>query len=200
MSDLKNQTTEQETKFEQKTDWLVYSGSYDDLSGNRWRIDVSGHAKAVLPFVERKPYSLIVKSADKADAALYSPVEQEEPDFDGEAPLLPALDVTFMLEGLADGLTPPYQVVFEIDPCMVDDYDGYNFCLRGSDTTANVSFQSNGGNIQVGLSSEHRFQGGAGSAGAVNIASLPHHSWCYISVKRLTGDPCYTLSGDITVN
>lgn len=198
MSDLKNQTTEKEIDFVQKTDWVAYSASFADPRGNLWRIDIIGREEAVNGFKDTKPFSLTVKPVETTYDASDNPLQQTTSELNEGVPQLPALAVTFTLERPVEN--PPYQVSFEIDPCMTDNYDGYSFCLKGSDTTANVSYQSNGGNIQVGLSSGRRFQGGAGSAGNVNIAALPQYSWCYISVARLNGDPCYTLSGDITVN
>ncbi len=212
MSDLKNQTTEQEIRFAQRAEWVAYSGTFNDSANNKWRIDVSGRKDAVDLFTEIKPFSLVVKPVEVAAGAQPEPVAQGAPGYaekktlvasaapapDDRAPQPPGLDVVFTLEQPAGG--PPYQVTFELDPCMTDNYDGYSFCLRGSDTSASVTYQSNGGNIQVGVSSGGKFQGSAGSVGNANIAALPHYSWCYVSVTRLSGNPCYSLSGDITVN
>ncbi len=206
MPDLKNQTTERETEFTWKEGWIALSGTYTDPIGNRWRIDVVGDKDAVVPFVEQKPFSLTVRpfrqeQADPPDSDAPEPAKPgQEPS--EEAPLeLPSLAVTFTVEALADGLRPPYNVAFEIDPCMVgnDNYDSYQFCLQGGDTIANVSYISNGGRIHVSLFSSGRLRASSGTDGTVNVASA-QRCWCFVGVRRLSGVPCYTLSGDITVN
>lgn len=198
MSDLRHQTTEQEIRFKQRGDLVAYSGAFADPRGNLWRIDVIGREEPVNFFKETKPFSLTLKPLGTKTDVPDSPVRQRTFELSEKAPQLPALDVTFTLEQPVEG--PPYQVSFEIDPCMTDDYDSYNFCLKGSDTKANVSYHSNGGDIQVMLSSGRRTKFGVGSFGNLQMGSLPKYSWCYISVERLSGNPCYTLSGDITVN
>ncbi len=204
MPDLKNQSTEQKTKFVQREDWVAFSGVYTDPIGNRWRLDVAGHEEVVGPFVEQKPFSLAVRPFRQewitpSDLGAQEPLDSDLDSSDELPPEPPGLEVTFTLEDLAAGLQLPYMVAFEIDPCMVDNYDSYNFCLKGSDTTANVGYTSNGGEIRVSLLAGGRFRTSAGTEGAVNIANVPKHTWCFVGVRRKSGNPCYTLSGDITV-
>jgi len=201
MSDLKNKTTEDRTEFEQKTTWVAFSGIFVDVSNNRWRIDVSGNEEAVSAFVENKPYSLVVRPLTKEEVTPpRPPTKKVRPEMGQKVPGMPALDVTFALEDLAENLKPPYQVIFEVDPCMKDKYDSYTFYLKGNDTTPNVSYTADGGTICVQLYCKHKSTTSTGSGGNVNLPTVPQESWCHIAVHKQTGEPCYTLRGDITVN
>jgi hypothetical protein len=200
VSDIKNESA----SFESRGGWSAYSGYYPDPAGNLWRIDVTGNPTAVGSFVAERPFSLAARPAGEKDLAAAAPAdpvasvpEQELPE--EESPELPGLDVAFTLQEVAASLRAPYVVAFEIDPCMVDNYDRYSFCLKGSDTTANVSYTSNGGTVQVSVYGSAGYQTDSGSGGSVTVSNVPQRSWWFVSVSRRSGNPCYTLHGDITV-
>jgi len=203
MSNLR-QNMQPPESIEQRQDWRLVTIVQPDALGNRWRIDVNGAAEVVNPFVDVRPYALTIETIEAGETELDPPFEKS--DFeevilppDG-MPTLPALGVTFTLEQLAGTVKPPYRVLFEIDPCMGDAYDDYTFCLQGSDSQANVSFEANGGTIRVWLAANRQYRAAEGVAGNAATAAVPQHCQCHVSVQRLTGAPCYTLRGDITVN
>ena len=203
MSDLK-QIMQPPESIEQRPDWRLVKIIQPDAAGNLWRIDVQGAADAVNPFVDLRPYSLTIETIEAAEPELDPPLEKTGREEvlvpSDEMPKLPVLGVTFTLEQLAETIKPPYRVLFEIDPCMVDAYDDYTFCLQGSDSQANVSFEANGGTIRVWLAANRQYRAAEGVAGNAVATAIPQHCQCHLSVQRLTGAPCYTLRGDITVN
>lgn len=204
MSKIENQ----EVQFEDQGPFKAYSGQYTDPSGNLWRIDVVGNPDVVEPFVEKKPFSLEARPISELRYKSEEPAQRESAGEAGseEPPAervseLPGLDVTMTLVKLVDEQSP-YVVTFEIDPCMIDALDRYTFRLRGRDTTANVSYQSNLGTVWIALYNGlyHRYTRSlSGSSGSVSIANVPMYSSWTVDVNRASGNPCYTLSGDITV-
>jgi len=113
----------------------------------------------------------------------------------------PELEVIYTLEALASTLAPPYVVVFEIDPQMNGPSQQHTFPLKGQDTTANVNYTSNNGEVWAELFDGNEYtQSPAGSSGALSIARVPVASQWTVKVNRASGNPYYTLRGDITVN
>jgi hypothetical protein len=183
--------------------WKMYSGSYLDRAGNTWRVDAAGIDEVVSNFAEEKDFFLVAEPVSETDTHPPQPedwdsVEQkEEPDDIPPDP--PSMEVTYTLVELVEGLAPPYRVTFEIDPRLHGSSQGHSFRLKGSDTKANVSYTASGGSVKVSLYSNSRSSTGSGTGGSVSISSVPEEARCYVSVRKLSGTPYYTLSGDITV-
>ena len=205
MSGIKNEGIQ----FEPQGQGNKWSGPYRDPSGNLWRIDVLGEVEATGAFVRSSPFSLEARPLPSPSPSIgkgaggeglpLSPSLGRGAGGEGFEP--PELEVIYTLEALASTLAPPYVVVFEIDPQMKGPSQQHTFPLKGQDTTANVNYTSNNGEVWAELFGGNEYtKSPAGSSGALSIARVPVASQWTVRVNRASGNPYYTLRGDITVN
>ncbi len=150
-----------------------FRSDYTDLNGNQWLVEVAGEL-GVEEFVEARPVNCWVTPLTRGQAEEIlawmegkraqggKPIEPEQDLQKDQAvepeqilPMVepPALAVTCTLVALARDAqeAEAYHVTFEIDPRMnaAQRPENYSFQLKGNDTTALVSFTSNGGKIRL---------------------------------------------------
>jgi hypothetical protein len=208
MSDIKNK----QMQFEYQGQRSEYHSDYTDPNGNLWSIDVVGVAAPAKRFATQLPMSLEARPLTTEERAKLKrkPTGATEPRLSEEWPeevtsKLPELEVTISLAQLVLEKRP-HMVTYCIDPCTVGSpgKQQYKFRLKGSDTTANVRGKSNGGDIWLELfrygAISARRESAEGTDVSVSYKGMPMRSCWSVVVHWDTGNPCYTLSGDITVN
>jgi len=134
-------------------------------------------------------------------------VREEEtvgPEWEGEGEELappdePGLEITFTL--LEPAQPGPYQVAFEIDPCLHGGSVGrHTFRLQGNDSVANVTFHATRGLVTVKLAGQGKSRTlGPATHGTIRLAATPGTTW-RVTVYPASSHSCYTLRGDIAVN
>jgi hypothetical protein len=185
-----------------------YRSSYQDVSGNRWRVDVTGDSDIVKWFVERRP--CYIQATPTKLEVLTQQIAQVAEEIAGtvdkagdtQAIGSPSLDLTFALESLANE-SSPYVVNFEIDP-PIDQQQGsqkHTFKLKGQDVQVNLHYACTFGTVSVEVAGNGmRQKNEPGSNGDINIPRVPLSSAWEITVFWHSGSPAdYTLSGDISV-
>lgn len=197
-------------------DTLRFRYRYDDPDQNSWIVTIIGDPDLVKEFdiqrsLELRTKTLVPDEVDSInrrwiaeDTANTDQPDQEEEEPDLSDGQLPGLNVIIQLVALKNE-GQPYLVSFGIDPTLTARKPTYSTTvqLQGKDTSANVRCDppANGGTVSLTLSRRSTTKTrGPGTAPAVVIAPVAAGTTWHVLVRRASGNPTFTLRGDIVVN
>src|SRR5215207_2125172 len=133
-----------------------YRSRYQDASGNRWRVDVTGDSDVVKWFIEHRPcychatptkLEVVTQQIAQVTEAFAETIDKLG---DARAVASPSLDLTIALEELADQ-TSPYVVKIEIDPPLSQQQGSqkHQLQLKGKDAEVNMHYACTFGTVRV---------------------------------------------------
>jgi len=187
----------------------VYRSNYKDQVGNKWLLRVEGRSQAVRDLVKKGLFRCYAERLSQETAAEEAEMLRQEHQrrlvFTAEQPpsiLHSDLPARKLRASIVKPANPaPHRIVFEVDPRLTaqDNFDSHSLGIE-TGCVGTIDYTANGGTVRVTVEGgPGQPQQSSGSQGRLTIQSSVRAVW-RVNVVLETGEPTYSLTGNLIVN